>query len=135
MIVDGEGLVLGRLASEVAKLARSGERVEIVNAEKAVVTGSREAVLEKYSGKYERGDKDHGPHFPKRPDRILKRTVRGMLPHRRASGSDAHDRVRAYVGVPREFEGEEMHRFEDAEFTGKRFVELGEVSRFIGSNF
>ena len=36
---------------------------------------------------------------------ILKRTVRGMLPHKMRRGSDALSRLRVYVGIPREFQG------------------------------
>lgn len=134
-IVDGNRLVLGRLASTVAEMAKDGEDVEIVNAEKIALTGDRDDVFQRYEDKYARGDKDHGPHFPRRPDRIFKRTVRGMLPHRKSHGRTAHKRVRAYVGVPREFESEEKQSFEDAELQSRRYVTLGEVSKHLGSNF
>ncbi|MBS1263520.1 MAG: 50S ribosomal protein L13 [Methanonatronarchaeales archaeon] len=135
MIIDGEGQVLGRLASSVAELAQSGERVRVVNAEKAVITGRRKKILDRYKEKYDRGDKDNGPHFPRRPDRILRRTIRGMLPQSKASGREAFDRVKVYVGIPREFEGEERNRFEDASLRSGVHVELGEVSSHLGSNF
>ena len=40
-VIDGDGLLLGRLASMVARRAMSGEEIAIVNAEKAVISGSR----------------------------------------------------------------------------------------------
>ena len=135
VVVDGDKLVLGRLASTVAEMAKDGEDVKIVNAEKIALTGDKDDVFQRYKEKYDRGDKDHGPHFPKRPDRIFKRTVRGMLPHRKSSGSAAHKRVRAYVGVPRELESEDMASFDDARLKSRRYVTLGEVSRHLGSNF
>lgn len=134
-VVDGEKLVLGRLASTVAEMAKDGDDVEIVNAEKIALTGDRDDVFQRYKEKYDRGDKDHGPHFPKRPDRIFKRTVRGMLPHRKSHGREAHKRVKAYVGIPRELESEEKRSFEDARLQSRRYVTLGEVSEYLGSNF
>lgn len=135
MLVDGDGMVLGRLASEVANRARAGEEVRIVNADKVVITGDRDEVFHRYKAKYDRGDKDHGPNFPRRPDRILKRTVRGMLPHRKSSGQTAYRNVRAYVGIPRELEGQDTIRVDDAELRSREYVTLGEVSKFLGSNF
>lgn len=45
MIVDATGLVLGRLASVAAKSLLAGEEVKIVNAEKALITGSRDFIF------------------------------------------------------------------------------------------
>lgn len=135
MIVDGENLVLGRVASNAASLAMDGEEIRIVNADRVVVTGDQDDIFGRYKEKYERGDKDHGPHFPRRPDRILNRTVRGMLPYSKTSGKEAYDRVKTYVGVPREFEDEDLENIEEAEVTSSRYVTLGEVGKYLGSNF
>jgi len=92
MIVDATGLVLGRLASVTATLLLAGDEVKIVNAEKAIITGRRESIYEEYFACRDRGTKERGPYFPRRPEMILKRTVRGMLPYKLKRGRDAMSR-------------------------------------------
>ena len=60
------------------------DKVVIVNAEKAIVTGSPASIMATYHAKYELNHARKGPYFPRMPDMILKRTVRGMLPTRRS---------------------------------------------------
>jgi large subunit ribosomal protein L13 len=138
-VIDANGLILGRLASTVAKRLLSGdEEIHIVNAEKAVISGSRASTLRDYRETRERGATEFGPYFPKRPDRILKRTIRGMLPYKRARGRDAMSRLKVYVGVPYEFKDADMTTIADADMkllSSSKYIELGEVSQKIGSKF
>ena len=54
-VIDANGLILGRLASTVAKRLLSGdEEIHIVNAEKAVISGSRASTLRDYRETRER---------------------------------------------------------------------------------
>jgi len=77
--IDAKDHVLGRLASYTAKLALEGYEINIVNSEKVVVTGKKEIILEQWKHKIlERGDWYKGPFYPKRPDLILRRVMRGM---------------------------------------------------------
>ncbi|WP_048144384.1 50S ribosomal protein L13 [Methanothrix harundinacea] len=138
MIIDASGMILGRLASLAASELLAGEEIAIVNAEKAIISGRRETIYREYEEMKNKGSTEKGPHYPKRPERILKRTVRGMLPHKTKRGRDAMSRLRIYVGVPPELKGMEMERPEAAKMTrlgtGK-YVELGDVSRMFGSKF
>ncbi|MDD1709972.1 MAG: 50S ribosomal protein L13 [Methanoregulaceae archaeon] len=137
-IIDGDGLLLGRMASMVARRAMSGEEIAIVNAEKAVISGSRARVLSNYGQKRTRGSREGGPFFPRRPDHIVKRTIRGMLPYKRTVGSDALKRVRVYVGVPVEFAGSEREVIEEAHMNRlntPKFVTVGAVSTFLGAKY
>jgi len=137
-VVNGEDLLLGRMASLVAKRALDGEAIAIVNAEKAVVSGSRARVLAIYERKRSRGSKEGGPFFPRRPDHIVKRTIRGMLPYKRQRGMEALKRVKVYVGMPHEFAGQEMEILEEAHvdrLNGGRVVTLGSVSTFLGAKY
>lgn len=82
-IINADGLILGRLASRVAKMLLEGEEVVIVNAEKAVITGNREVIFSKYkqrTGLRTLTNPRRGPFYPKRSDEIVRRTIRGMLP-------------------------------------------------------
>jgi large subunit ribosomal protein L13 len=138
MIVDATGLVLGRLASVTASHLLKGEDVRIVNAEKAVITGRRESIYAEYGAARARGSKEGGPFFPRRPDMIIKRTVRGMLPHKKGRGRDAMSRLRVYIGVPREFAGTELEQPEGAKMRQTstiNYIELGDLSRRLGANF
>ncbi|HDN68763.1 50S ribosomal protein L13 [ANME-1 cluster archaeon ex4572_4] len=139
-IINGEGQILGRLASEVAKrlLKEEGKRIAIVNAEQVVVSGSKVSVFKEYKQRKDRGSREQGPYFPKMPDRIVKRTIRGMLPYKRARGRDAFSRLRVYLGVPEECEKmrqEKMKQFKNASserLSVAKFVTLEEVSKKLG---
>jgi large subunit ribosomal protein L13 len=101
-VIDATNLKVGRLASYVAHEALKGETFRIVNAEKAVVTGTKDSILKRYKFKRTVGSRYQGPFYPKRSDRILKRSIRGMLPYKKQRGREALDRIRAYIGVPEE---------------------------------
>ncbi len=135
-VIDASGHILGRLSSKIAKRLLSGERIVVVNAEKAVITGDKYMVFERYKEKYDRGSKEKGPYFPRHPERIFKRTVRGMLPWKSSRGRDAYRRLRVFMGVPEELQGREFEKIEDAllEKVSKtdKYVTLAEVSRYLG---
>ncbi|QLK26245.1 50S ribosomal protein L13 [Natrinema zhouii] len=137
LVVDAQDCILGRVASEVAQRALDGDRVAIVNAEDAVITGDEEDIFETYRTRLELGS-DRGPYYPKRPDTIFKRSVRGMLPYKKTRGREALDSVRVYVGNP--YENDDDHETEVLEGTSLdrlsniRFVHLHEVSEQLGAN-
>jgi len=138
VVIDGDGLILGRLASLTAKRLLAGEHIHIINAEKVVISGSKRHILEHYLEKRSRGTKEKGPYYPRRPDNIVKRTVRGMLPYKRRRGREALSNLRVYVGVPRELENESAERPEEARMerlSTRKYVRLGEVSTFLGARF
>ena len=55
MIIDANNLILGRMATFVAKQALLGEEISIVNCEKAIMTGNKQQILAKYKKKNEYG--------------------------------------------------------------------------------
>ena len=131
LVVDARDCILGRVASQVAERAMNGERVAVVNAERAVITGREEAVVETFQERREHGS-DRGPMYPKRPDRILKRSIRGMLPYKETRGREAFENVRVYMGNPYEdaevLEGTSLDRLSTI-----KFVSLGDVSESLGA--
>ena len=133
-VINAEGRVLGRLASEVAQVARDGEEVAVVNSEEAVISGDSQTIKEKYQTKYERGRRDTGPYYPKRADKILKRTVRNMLPYKESDGREQFSNVKTYLGLPDRMsdEVEESEAKEGDSLKHRNYVKLGEVSDFIG---
>jgi large subunit ribosomal protein L13 len=103
MIVDAEGKVLGRVCSFAAKQALLGENVIIINAEKAVISGDADMVYGKELRKLEIknvGNPQHGPFHQKRPDKFVRKAVRGMLPWHKFRGREAFKRVMVYMGAP-----------------------------------
>ena len=146
VVYDASDKILGRLASQVAKdlisARKSGsqQRVIIINAEEAIVSGPRSKVLSDYRGKYNLNHARKGPYFPRMPDKIIKRTVRGMLPYQKnSSGREALRDLRVMIGTPTNLAGGELpedHQWGD---TGNierdaphKFVRLGEISSHLG---
>jgi large subunit ribosomal protein L13 len=111
--VDATGLILGRMATYVAKLALMGEKVNIVNCEKAVISGSQ-SKLDKMHKLRSMGSPFHGPFYPKKAERIVKRTIKGMLPSKQQRGRDALSRVRCYIGQPDEIDTSNLISFPKA---------------------
>ena len=99
IVVDANGLILGRMATQVAKLALAGEQINIINCEKAVVSGSK-SKIKKWQKLRSMGSPFHGPFYPKKADRIVKRAIRGMLPYKQTRGRDALSRIKCYIGQP-----------------------------------
>jgi large subunit ribosomal protein L13 len=135
-VINAEGHILGRLSSVIAKRLLRGEKIVVVNAEKAIVTGDRDMVFQRYKEKYDRGSKEKGPYFPRHPEKIFKRTVRGMLPWKSRRGREAYRRLRVFIGVPeelkdKEFEVVEQALYEKVSKTDK-FVTLAEISEYLG---
>jgi large subunit ribosomal protein L13 len=132
LVVDARDCIMGRVASKVAEAALSGQRVAVVNAESAVITGSEEDVMSVYRKRTELGA-ESGPYYPKRPDGILKRAIRGMIPYKTTRGREAFENVRVYVGNPYDgaevLEGTSLDRLPNI-----KFVHLGEVSENLGAN-
>jgi large subunit ribosomal protein L13 len=133
VVVDARDCILGRVASNVAERALDGERVAVVHAEEAVVTGEERDVVSTYRKRTELGS-DRGPAYPARPDGILKRSVRGMLPYKSQRGREAFERVRVYLGTPEaEWEPEVLDGTSLDRLSNIRFVHLGEVADQLGT--
>jgi large subunit ribosomal protein L13 len=132
VVVDASECILGRVATRVAERALDGDSVAVINAERAVITGSEDDVMSTYRKRADIGS-DRGPAYPKRPDMIFKRSIRGMLPHKKPRGREAFESVRVYVGNPNDYEGERLEDTTLDRLSNIRFVQLGEVSEKLGA--
>ena len=136
VVIDASNLILGRLASIVAKHLLSGESVVVVNAEKAVVTGERSSILKEAHTRLEirtHGSKSKSPKHPRRPDGIIRRTVRGMLPREKEKGKAAFSHLRVYIGVPGDIDTPTAVRPRMAESRSMiRLTTVGEIAQSIG---
>jgi ribosomal protein uL13 len=105
MIIDGKNTVLGRLASYVAKEALKGEEIIVVNCNKIIISGSRKNLVEEFQQKRKRvGFSQKGPKYSKDSEKIVKRTIRGMLPdHREGRGRVAFKKIKCYQEIPEKY--------------------------------
>ena len=120
-VVDAEGLVLGRMATEVASILRgkhkptytphmdTGDHVVIVNADKVVLTGAKatDKVIHDHSG-YPGGLKSraYGDLLSDRSDEAVRRTIRGMLPKNRL-GRQVINKLKVYRGAEHPHEAQQ----------------------------
>ncbi|MCS7123285.1 MAG: 50S ribosomal protein L13 [Candidatus Aenigmarchaeota archaeon] len=136
-IYDAENQILGRICSSIAKDLLNGYRVYVVNAEKAVVSGSKKFIIDKYLNRRRRGDPKKGPFFPRYADRIFRRTVRGMLPIKKNKGRMALKRLKVFISVPKELEKKANVFIKIKEADVKRlkceYITLKELSLYLGA--
>jgi large subunit ribosomal protein L13 len=137
IIVDAANCIAGRICSHVSKLLLQGNRVVILNAEKAMLSGNRYKTIELYKEHLEINSVTnpiHGPFHPRRPDTILTKMVRGMVPKRKTSGIEAFKRLRVYMGIPEEMKNVKTESFIDSKITkpASYYITIGEVAKQIG---
>ncbi|MCX8147549.1 MAG: 50S ribosomal protein L13 [Candidatus Woesearchaeota archaeon] len=136
MIINAENLIVGRIATAAAKKALLGENVDIVNCEKAVIVGNRKQILEKFKQRADRGAPLKGPYYPRMPDRLLRRIIRGMLPFKTKRGKEAFKRIMCHMGVPEQFRNIKTETISKADVSKKQtldYVTIEEISRFMGA--
>ena len=135
-IINADGLILGRMASLVAKKLLNGENVVIVNAEKAIISGKKRSKVAAAKEFLEVGAPKRGPFHYRRPDRILRKTVRGMLPFKQPKGKLALKKLRVFISVPEDLKDKQMVSLKDAQvekLNGPYFT-LAHLAKEIGWN-
>jgi len=119
-IVDAEGKVLGRLASEVAKVLRgknkptytphvdTGDHVIVLNAEKVVLTGDKlnQKIYRHFSG-YPGGMKEikYSQLMATKPEKAIELAVKGMLP-KNSLGRAMFRKLKVYKGTEHEHQAQ-----------------------------
>lgn len=131
IVIDAEGAVLGRLASTVAKKLLNGGKVVVTNIEKAIITGEPDMIYQRYKHRRERGDRNKGPFYPKQPDRLFQRVLRGMLPYKQGRGMDAMRRLKIVMGKSAA-EGERISR--NIGNIKSKYETLGNLCERLGAN-
>lgn len=120
-VIDAADKVVGQVAREAAILLRgkhkviftphvdTGDYVVIINAEKAIFTGNKESekIYTRYTG-YVGNQKVETPRKvrEKRPELILERAVRGMVPHNKL-GDAIYKKLKVVVGAEHKFEAQQ----------------------------
>ena len=131
VVIDGKSAVMGRLAVAISKELKKGEKVDVVNAEKIIITGDPVKIVEFYKARTDRGERYHGPFFPKRPNSIFLRAVRGMLAYKKKSGREMVHNLKIYNGVPKSLENEEAKKMGVKEIKCK-YITLEKLSEKLG---
>jgi len=126
-IIDATDQILGRLSSRIAKSLMKGEKIIVINAKKTIITGNPENIIEKFRIKTRRGDPHHGPYYPKTPDRIFKRSVRGMIPYKKSKGRKALERLIVYSSNPQNLKGEQIAKTKNQ--IKCKYVSLEEITK------
>jgi len=135
MIIDGKDSILGRVGTYVAKQALLGNKVDVINCEECIVGGKKDAIIGDYLRRLHRKAPTKGPYFYRRPDMFVKRTIRGMLPHKRTRGREAFKRIRCHIGVPDNFKNEKALLIENAglgEKHSKGYLKVKDICKAVG---
>ncbi len=136
-VIDASGLILGRMATRVAKLALAGEKIKIVNCEKAVISGKQNMILAKWRERKHRTDPFKGPFISILPDRIVRRAIYGMLPHKRKTeksrGILAFKNVMCYISVPDDLKNQKFETIPGTESDRLRFeyITVGRLAQLL----
>ncbi len=137
-VIDGTGLILGRLATKVAKLALMGETIHIVNCEKIVITGNKYRIYDRYLELGKKGGPFHGPFVQRLPDRFVRRVIRSMLPYKQEKGRLAFKRIKCYIGVPETLKNNEMISFPEIskeKITKAKLLAIEDLSKRLGAKY
>ena len=139
IVIDATDHIAGRLSSNVAKLLLQGNRVTVVNSEKIMISGRKNSIIGEYNKFLEISSilhPKHGPFHPRRPDTIISRMVRGMLPRDKPSGKEALSRLRVYIGIPKDVKSLERIQIEKAKIrkSSALYTTMEDLSRNVGWN-
>lgn len=135
IVINADGLILGRLCSYVAKKALLGYTIDVVHIEKAIVTGNKDVVLAKYKRFSRMGGPSFGPFIGRSSRDLFKRSLKRMLPYKKARGIEALARVKAYKGLPLRYKDQKLETLEGAHVSkvpNTKYVRLERVTQFLG---
>jgi large subunit ribosomal protein L13 len=135
-VINAEGLIIGRMASIIAKRLLNGEEILIVNAEKAVLSGRKKSKMTEAKQFLEVGYPERGPFHYRRPDRIVRRTIRGMIPYKQQKGKKAYKRLKVFIGMPNNLKEHKMETLTHARAEKLKcpYFTVGELAKEIGWN-
>ena len=132
-VINAKNKILGRLCTEISStLLRDQERIIVVNANDAIITGTTDNIMERFKERTHRKGKGN-PHknakYPRYPDKMVKFAVRGMLP-RNARGTAALKRLRVYIDAPEEYKKDLTKAVEVPKIKG---MKLNEICKLLGA--
>jgi ribosomal protein uL13 len=117
MIVNAENAILGRIGTHVAKELLSGGKVQVINAEKIVISGAPTYFQDKLRARRNVTNKrnpENVSRWPRVPHMLVRRIIRAMLPYGTQRGRDAYHRLFVCSGVPEGVDVSTATVFKDA---------------------
>lgn len=137
VVVDAENMILGRLASIIAKRLLQGEKIFVVNVEKSVVSGNLQSVIEenkKLLNLRTLRNPSRGPKIHRSPSMIFKNAVKGMLPKNNNRGREAIKNLKVFIGFPEKYKNYNVIKFENinAKNLSGKYVYLIDISKQLG---
>lgn len=160
VVLDANNLVLGRLASETAKIllgkhtkisgldhegkpvtveVKPDDQVYIINAEKCVITGDPKTTTKRYLSRIHKKvltNPRRGPFHARQPEEIVKRAVRGMIGWgKKPSGKTRYSKLRVFVAVPNRKIRDQAITFPhiSADKTLSKRITVGELGRRLST--
>ncbi|MDD3084073.1 MAG: 50S ribosomal protein L13 [Candidatus ainarchaeum sp.] len=139
MIINAEGLVAGRLASKIAKKAINKETITIINAEKAIIVGTRNSIMPKFEQRVNASVKSnphYGPKYDRIPSKMLRKIIKGMLPRRKKTAEKIIKQITIYNSIPKNINLEKMEIIENVKCNEKHdFMYLKEIAELLGGKW
>lgn len=135
VIIDGNELVLGRMGSHIAKRLLLGEEITIVNCKDVILLGKKNYVLERYQKKRKERVMKKGPYFHRSPSKIVKRSLRNMVPYKSQRGKEALSRLTCYNSVPSTLKSQNKESIDSAKINYESafyYTTVGEISKLLG---
>ena len=113
-IIDANNNIIGRLSSNVAQRLMRGEQIQLVNVENAIMSGDAMEKVIRRQGLQSKKTPEKGTKFQKRPDFLVKRVVRGMLPYKTWRGRKAYKNLTCFIGLPKGVKQENLEKVPEA---------------------
>jgi len=116
----------------------NGKKVAIINAELAYITGNKIAIIKRYKTRLnlqEKENPEHSPYWPRRPDMLVRRVIRGMLPyHKKPSGKTAYRNLMVFMGVPTSLSKAKITEIKTKEpkMMYVKYLYIKELSKLLG---
>lgn len=133
VVIDGTNLIFGRAASQIAKKLLNGEDVQLVNAEHMVMIGNPPALIERFKLRRQvqhKGTPERSPSWPKVPNLLVRRMIRGMLPWKKPRGKSAYKKLHVFTGNPKNLKATSIKGVECK--TTFRSMTINELCKHIG---
>lgn len=138
-VIDATNCVLGRFASGIAKMAMKGEKISIINSEKAVILGKKQDIVRKYKQKIDlkvKGNPEKSPKYSRMPDKIVKQAIKGMLPTKKTTGRKALKLVWVFIKTPKKFKEKNIEELSSTKNNSMQSsITIEELSKQLGAKF
>ncbi len=138
ILIDAQDAVVGRLAAYVAKRLIEGEKVTVINAEKAVISGNTEQITSVYykrRGMTQKANPEFALKWPRRPDLLMRRIITGMLPKHSNRKMTALKSLKVHLGSPAEMQGNAIKPVKTSDKLARNFITLQVLCKNLGWEF